>query len=343
MKRSCSAFRYIAGIILFIILLTGLTACGQETSGETGGAGETTATVIDDQGPKVVTTIFASYDFARQLTDDRASVSLLLKPGAESHSYEPTPQDIILIGESDLFIYVGGENDAWVDEILESMDTSKMKIVRLLDCVQAVEEELVEGMEAEEEEEEGEEEESEWDEHVWTDPKNAILICEEIKKQLVQIDPGHEAQYQEKLTAYEKELKLLDQDFAGIVANAKRQELIFGDRFPLRYFTEAYGLTYYAAFPGCSSETEPSAATVSFLTDQVKKDQVPIVFQIELSNGAIAKSIAEATGAKVETFYTCHNVSLEDFEAGVTYVDLMRRNIEPLKEALNGWLSEVVK
>lgn len=314
-------------VMLFFACVLGMTACGTEKK-EAGS---------EAQGKlKVVTTIFAPYDFAKQVAGELAEVHMLLKPGAESHSYEPTPKDMIEIGSCDVFVYVGGENDEWVEDILSSVDNPDMKTIKLLDCVDAVEEETVEGMEAEEEHEgEAEEEGPEWDEHVWTDPDNAIRISEKMAEVFAEKDSGNEKVYKENLAAYSKTLKELDQKFEGIVKNGKRKELIFGDRFPLRYFVEAYGLSYYAAFPGCSGETEASAATIAFLTDKVKEDEIPVVFQIELSNGAIAKSIAEAAGVETETFFTCHNVTQDDFEAGVTYVELMERNVELLKKALN--------
>lgn len=291
----------------------------------------------------VVTTIFASYDFTRQIVKENGNVTMLLPPGAETHSYEPTPQDIIKISESDVFIYIGGENDQWVDEILDTIDTENIKIIKLMDLVETVEEEIVEGMEAEEDHEEGEatndahehDEETEWDEHVWTSPKNAITISKALAKEFEEIDKDNAKVYEENLDSYVSTLTQLDSEFEEVINNSKRDVMIFGDRFPIRYFVEEYGLKYYAAFPGCSSETEASASTVAFLIDKVKQENIPVVFKIELSTGNIANTISEATGAKVLTFYACHNLSKEDFDNGKTYVDFMRDNLKNLKEALN--------
>ncbi len=286
----------------------------------------------------IVTTIFAPYDFARQIVGGNADVTMLLSPGAESHSFEPTPQDIIRIQECDVFVYVGGESDKWVDKILSSMDTKNKKIIKLLDTVEAVEEETKEGMQVSEEEEEEhghEHEEKELDEHVWTSPRNAIAITKAMTKVFGELDSKNKDAYEKNSAAYVKELENLDEQFKQVVSSGKRKTIVFGDRFPLRYFADAYGLDYYAAFNGCSTDTEASAATVAFLTDKVKKEKIPVVFQIELSNGAIAKSIAEATGAKVETFYACHTLSKDDYKAGLTYVAFMKKNVEVLKEALN--------
>lgn len=281
---------------------------------------------------KVVSTIFASYDFARQIAGDYGEISMLLKPGAESHSYEPTPKDIVAIGECDVFIYVGGENDAWVDDILESVDTSNMIIIKMLDLVDKCKEEHVEGMEHDHDHEEHEHEE--WDEHVWTSPKNAMIICEKICDAFCQVNQVREKDYKDNLASYMEELKALDDSFTDAVENGNRSTLVFGDRFPLRYFIEEYGLKYYAAFPGCSSDTEASAATIAFLIDKVKEEKIPVVLKIELSSDNIARTIAEDTGATVRTFNTCHNVTAEEFSQGVTYISLMEQNLEVIKEAL---------
>jgi zinc transport system substrate-binding protein len=286
----------------------------------------------------VVTTIFPQYDFTRQIVGDKADVTMLLAPGAESHSYEPTPQDIIKIQNSDVFIYVGGENDAWVDSILESVDQSDMKVIKLLNRVDPLGEEVKEGMEPEEEEDAAPGEENdgiEYDEHIWTSPQNAVIITNVIRDALCELDSGNAAVYQSNAEKYVEQLNSLDADFKKVVESADRRSLVFGDRFPLRYFTEYYGLDYWAAFPGCSGETEPSAATIAFLADKVEAEKIPVIFKIELSNGNVAQSIAEATGAKVLTFYSCHNLAKSEFESGATYLSMMRKNVEALREALN--------
>lgn len=287
----------------------------------------------NDDKISIVTTMFASYDFARQIAGDKADVTMLLKPGEETHSYEPSPKDIIKIEECDIFIYVGGENDAWVDRILSGISGSDMKVIKMLDLVDKYEEEIIEGMESHEEEAE-DEEEAEWDEHVWTDPENAAVISKEIAKVLIETDNANKSYYESNCEKYVGELMELDSKFQELIDNAVRKEIIFGDRFPLRYFVEAYGLKYYAAFPGCASETEPGSKTIAFLIDKAKKDGIPVIFTIELSNGNIAKTIADDANAKVMTFYTCHNVSKSDFENGETYLSLMKKNLTSLKEAL---------
>lgn len=295
---------------------------------------------------RVVTTIFPQYDFVRQIAGEHAEVSMLLKPGEETHSYEPTPQDILKIQNCDLFIYVGGENDEWVEDILESIDTEKIRQLRLIDCVETVNEEHVEGMKEErghEHEEEDAHQEADHgshetltpDEHVWTSPENAISIVERITEELAGLDPEYRAVYEENKEAYEKQLKELDEAFREVVRSAKREVLLFGDRFPFRYFADAYDLDYYAAFPGCASDTEPSAATMAFLINKVKEEQIPVVLKMELSNENIANAIAETTHAEVRTFYSCHNLTAREFAEGETYLSMMKKNVETLKEALN--------
>lgn len=293
-----------------------------------------------EEGLSVVATIFPQYDFARQVMGSSNHLTMLLRPGQEVHSYEPTPQDIIAIQNCDLFIYVGGESDAWIEDVLEGMDTSHMVILSLMDLVDPLEEDTDSVLENPEEHshEDGEAthlHQEEYDEHVWTSPKNAMLITQAICDALCDIDPSNAQTYRQNTADYLEQLEGLDQDFREVISNAGRDTLIFGDRFPLLYFVREYGLNYYAAFPGCASETEPSAATVARLIDLVREEQVPVVYQIELSNGNIARSIADSSGAKVETFYTCHNITRDDFNAGETYLSLMKRNVNSLKEALN--------
>ncbi|HWP79293.1 MAG TPA: metal ABC transporter substrate-binding protein [Candidatus Acidoferrum sp.] len=315
-----------------LLLIFGLAACAK-TSGD---ANADNTTPPADGRLSVVVTNFPEYDFVRQLTGDKADIVMLLKPGAESHSYEPTPQDILAIQQSDLFVYVGGESDAWVEGILESMDTGTMHLFKLMDCVDLYEEELVEGMQAEEEEEAaGEEEGPELDEHVWTSPVNAGKIVAALCDTLVTLPGADKEAFEANKTAYLEKLQQLDADFREVVSTAKRKEIIVGDRFPFRYFCEEYGLSYYAAFPGCATETEANPATVAFLIDKVKADGIPVVFHIELSNEQMANSIAEATGAKSALLNAVHNVTDADFKAGLGYLEFMNRNVEALKEALN--------
>ena len=310
--------KLIAMLMVLTLFTVGLTACNNKTE-------------KSSDKLKVVSTIFPSYDFAKQICGDNAKITMLLPPGSESHSYEPTPQDIITIQNCDLFIYVGGESDAWVDGILKSMD-KPVKTIKMMDCVSTVEEEHVEGMEAEEKSTEVKK--VEYDEHVWTSSKNAIKISEKIAEAMCNIDSDNSDLYNINKDNYVKQLEQLDKDFTDFFATVQNKTLIFGDRFPLRYFVEEYGLNYYAAFPGCSCETEPSATTIAFLIDKVKSNNISTVFYIEFSNHKVADSIAEATGAKTALFQTCHNVSMADLNNGATYISLMKQNLATLKEAM---------
>lgn len=284
----------------------------------------------------VVSTVFPSYDFSRQIGEDKINLTLLIPPGGESHTYEPTPSDIIKIKNADVFLYTGGENDTWVKNVLDDVGSEHTAVVAMMDCVETVEEEHVEGMQVyEHEHEHGEDEEHEKDEHVWTSPINAIKISRVIAETFAEKDKENAEFYKNNFLEYEKELKQLDSDIRNVVDNAQRHTLIFGDRFPLRYFADEYGLEYFAAFPGCSAESEPSAKTVSFLIDKVRQEKIGVVFYLEFSNGKCAQTIAEESGAKTLLFHSCHNVTQDEMKRGETYISLMRKNLENLKIALN--------
>jgi zinc transport system substrate-binding protein len=281
---------------------------------------------------KVVVTNFPAYDFTGAVVGDLAEVRMLLPVGAEYHSFEPTPQDIIDIQNCDVFIYNGGESEEWVEDILESMPTD-INTVRMMDCVLLSEEEIVEGMEDDEEEEEGAE--TEFDEHVWTSPENAHKIVMSIADKLIDLDPENGETYRDNAVDYTFELARIGVDFTNMVRDATRNTVVFGDRFPFRYLADAYGLEYYAAFPGCSTETEASASTVAFLIDKIEEEDIPVVFHIEFSDGKMTDAISEVTGAKPLLLHSCHNISKEDFDSGLGYTDLMRMNLRNLTEALN--------
>ena len=281
----------------------------------------------------IVCTIFPAYDFARQLAGDTAQVRLLLPPGSESHSYEPSPRDIIDIQQADLFLYAGGESDHWVEEILASMGENAPRTFRLTDCVTLLAEETSASME--QEAHEHGQEEAEMDEHVWTSPKNAMLIVQQLCATLCDIAPQNTQAYEGALSTYLAGLKELDAAFEETVADGKRDLIVFGDRFPFRYFADEYGLSYRAAFSGCSADTEPSAQTIAYLIDKVKEDNIPAVYYLELSSHSTARVIGEETGAKPLLLHSCHNVTRREFDQGVTYLQLMRRNVESLREGLD--------
>ncbi|GMO26966.1 MAG: metal ABC transporter substrate-binding protein [Termitinemataceae bacterium] len=311
--------------LLFIcLLLLSFTSCRQKDK----------VVQLQNNLFQVTTTIFPAYDFTRLIAKDKVHITMLIPPGAESHSFEPSPKDMIHLQKTDIFIYTGGESDTFVKDILSSTDTSKMRIISLMENVNVVEEELVEGMEDEAEAEESETEIA-YDEHVWTSPENAALIVQTISKTLCDADPVNADFYITNTVAYLAELQVIDAEYKEVVDNAKRKTIIFADRFPFRYLADAYGLKYFAAFPGCSTETEPSAATVAFLVNKVRAEKIPVVFYLELSNQRMADTICEETGAKKLMLHAAHNVTKKDFDGGITYLDIQKQNIKNLKEALN--------
>ena len=285
----------------------------------------------------VVSTSFPGYDFARAVTKNtNISTKMLVKPGAETHTFEPTPQDIIDIKNADMFIYVGGDSDTWVEKILKDVDTKKTHVVKLVDLVSTVEEEIVEGMEDENEHEhehdhDEEEEGPEIDEHVWTSPKKAMEIVKKIAEVASEIDAEEKIKINDNAEKYVAEIAQVDKDLHQAI-DGKISEIVVADRFPFRYFADEFGLKYAAAFSGCSEQTEASAKTISFLINKVKQDKVKKIYKIELSNGKIAETVSKDTGAEVLELHSAHNVTADDFSKGVTYVDLMKRNLLALSK-----------
>ena len=303
----------------------------------------------------VVSTSFSGYDFARAVTKNtNISAKMLVKPGAETHTYEPTPQDIIDIKNADMFVYVGGDSDDWVKKVLKDVDTKKTHVVKLVDLVSTVEEEIVEGMEDEDEHDhehdhdhshshehdhdhdhkhdhDEEEEGPEIDEHVWTSPKKAMEIVKKIAKVASEIDAAEETKINDNAEKYVAEIAQVDKDLHQAI-DGKISEIVVADRFPFRYFADEFGLKYAAAFSGCSEQTEASAKTISFLINKVKQDKIKKIYKIELSNGKIAETVSKDTGAEVLELHSAHNVTADDFSKGVTYVDLMKRNLLALSK-----------
>ena len=340
----------------------------------------------------VVTTIFPYYDFVRELGTSDIELHLLITPGMDSHSYEPTPSDLILLQNADLLIYTGGESEVWVEEILDGLDTSELSILCMMDYVELIEEEHDEDhhhhdhsescshetseQDFEEHIEEGhsedthnEDEHSEdthveeghsedahtseiiveeghnedahaseiiYDEHIWTSPKNAILIVEAIKDRLSEIDSSHKEEYEANYESYRLELEELDQAFEDTVKNAKTNTIVVGDKFPFQYFVTHYGLQHYAAFPACSSEVEPSVKTMISLVDVMKSEHLGTVFYTESTNNTkVAVTICEETGADSLLLHSCHTVTNQELKEGVSYLSLMWQNVEALQKGLN--------
>ena len=307
----------------------------------------------DDGKIQIVATLFPYYDFARAIAGGRADVTLLLSPGREAHSFEPTPLDAVTISESDVFLYNGGEGEYWVDSMLDAAGENIAVIARMMDYVDALDEEYVEGMQGadghdhdhehgshddhdhDHEEDEHDSDEIEYDEHIWTSPKNAVVLCRAVCDAICRADAKNAAFYRANCENYCAQLEDLDARFAALCESAPRRLLIFADRFPMLYFCREYGLDYRAAFHGCSGDTEPSLATIKFLIDKVEDENIPVVYTIDFGTKKVAAVVSECTGAAIETLYSMQTVSRADFDAGETYLTLMERNFEALRKGLN--------
>ena len=294
----------------------------------------------------VVTTIFPVYDWLREIVGETsgAEITMLLDTGVDLHSYQPTAQDIMKIANADAFVYVGGESDEWVEDALSEAVNPEMVVVDLMETLGAdvKEEEIVEGMEAEEEEEgaEGEEEEGpEYDEHVWLSLRNAQKLVTALAEALGEADPAHADAYSTNASAYNAKLAALDDAYTQMTGEAARDTVLFGDRFPFRYLTDDYGLNYYAAFVGCSAESEASFETIACLAGKVDELGLNAVLTIEGANHRIAETVVAASQAKdaaVLTLDSLQSATAEDVRQGKTYLGAMEANLEVLREALNG-------
>lgn len=339
-----------------VLLVVGLTGCG--TNAEM-------TSQKDDGKLQVVTTLFPYYDFTRQVAGNAVDLDLIIPAGMDSHSFEPTPTDIRKIENADILIANGGHMEHWVEQVVESLNNEDLKVIYMMDYVDTVAEEVVEGMEhnhthshvhadgeectedhdhdhgevhaGEDDDHDAEDEsqyEIEYDEHIWTSPVNAMKITEAIAAMLAEEDPANETQYETGKNTYIKKLETLDQKFREIRAEAVHDVIIMGDKFPLRYFADEYDLRYRAAFSGCSSDTEPSAKTIAYLIDKMKAEDLPVIYYLELSSHRVSEIIGEETGATPLLFHSCHNVTRREFEDGVTYLDLMEQNVINLREGL---------
>lgn len=285
-----------------------------------------------DNKIKVVATLFPQYDFTRQIAGDKAEVTLLMSPGVESHSYEPSPSDIIKINGSDLFIYTGKFMEPWAQSIIDGIENKNVKI---LDVSQNVSLDKSEEHEDEEEHREADHAAHEFDPHIWTSPVNAKIMVENILRDLCELDPENADYYEKNAENYLNELTNLDKEFKDIFEAAKRKEIIFAGKFALHYFAEEYGMEYEAAFDSCSTETEPSVKVIAELIDEIKEENIPVVYYPELTDPKVARSISDETGAEMLILHSCHNLSKDELKAGATYLSLMKKNAENLKIGLN--------
>lgn len=338
----------LVGALLALVLSLSLVGCAvRERS-------------ADDGRLRVVTTLFPYYDFARAVAGDRADVTLLLSSGREAHSFEPTPLDAVTISRADVFIYNGGEGEVWADDMLDAVGEDIGTVLRMMDFVDAREEEFSEGMQGADshdhahdhghdhdepdahdhelhdhaEHDHDDSDEIEYDEHIWTSPKNAIRLCRAVADALCAADVENADLYRANCEDYCVQLEALDADLRALRASAVRDLLVFADRFPFLYFCEEYDLHYRAAFHGCSGDTEPSLATLKYLIDKVNDEHIPVVYTIDLSSQKVAEAVSECTGARIERLWSMQTISRTDFDAGETYLTLMQRNYEALKGGL---------
>ena len=390
----------LAFLIAFSCVLTACTLRRGTASSDSSSNPLKGADASGDTRLNVVTTLFPYYDFLRQIAGDSIRLTMVVPAGMDSHSFEPTPADMITIQNADLLVCNGGTLEQWLSQVLDSFGegTGPKRVVTMMDCVDVVQEEIVEGMEdgeahdhghthvhadgtvhagdhdhesedhAHSEEEHDTEEhihseeehdmedvavhdedhaqeyldeddghgvEIEYDEHIWTSPVNAKKLAGVLAEVLAQEDPAHAASYAENCASYQDKLTELDAEFREVVSHAKRRLVVFGDKFPLRYFFDEYGLEYRAAFSGCSTDTEPSAKTIAYLIDKVREEQIPAVYYLELSSPRVAEIIGEETGAEPLLFHSCHNVTRHQFDSGVTYLELMEQNVKNLKKGLS--------
>ena len=307
---------------------------------------EAKTTENTDKKLNIVTNIFPEYDWTRAILGDRAddvNLTMLLDNGTDLHSFQPAVKDIMKVSSCDLLIYVGGESDQWIEDALESAQNKDMKTINLMEVLgdSIKEEETVEGMQESDHDHDHDhedEEEKEYDEHVWTSMRNAEVICDAIAATLEEMDPENKEIYQSNAETYKEKLSALDEEYQETVDSAKQKTLIFADRFPFRYLVDDYGLNYYAAFSGCSAESEASFKTVTFLAGKVDELGVQSVLTMEKSDDRIAQTVIENTKAKDQKILqlnSMQSITSEEIADGATYLSVMEDNLGVLKEALN--------
>ncbi len=307
-------------IALFIVLSLILTGCTLTENGNRNN---------DSDRLSIVTTVFPLYDFSRAVAGSSADITMLIKPGAEIHSFDPSPADIIAIQNADIFLYIGGSGDAWVDTILESMDGYDVKAVKLIDYVDTLSHDH-----EDEHDEHDHENEHENDEHIWTSLENAKAMINVISAGISSVDEENATLYRENADKYKAEIDLIIDEISDIVDNSSSKTLIVADRFPFLYFAKEFGLDYISAFDACGSESEASAGVLADLISEIKRLNAPYVFYTELSNKNIANIIEEQLGVPSLELHSCHNVTRDDFENGETYVTLWKRNVYALRKGL---------
>lgn len=307
-------------ILLLLLALVLLSSCPGTES-------------VDDGRIDIIASSFPAYDAARAITGTAADLSMLLPAGTDSHSYEPSVDDAMRIAEADLFIYNGGESDSWIDSILDSLEG--VNSFRLVDHVPTVLYESGQGIVEGEEDHGHEHDHAMVDEHVWTSLENEMAIVDSLCGVISSIDPDNAETYRQRADDYISRIAGLRDEFRALADNSERRTIVVADRFPLLYFAREFGLDWFAAYPGCAAQSEPSARTVAAMIDYVNENSIPVILHMELANTMLSSAIAAETGARVLQFNSVHNVSRRDFERGVDYISLMEENLAVLEEALN--------
>lgn len=310
--------------ILLAVIITVLSAssCNVSLQG---------SVCFQNGGEKIIVTatIFPQYDFARAVGGKYAKVNMLLPPGTESHTFDPKPSDIAMVADSDLFIYTGEYMEPWAGSIVKSADSDMLRVIDASSGISLIKEEH------DHETDEHHDEEHEYDPHIWLDMTNSIKMVETILDAFCNLDPAHTDYYTENAEAYIKELKQLDSDFLSAVENGKRKTIVFGGRFAYGYFIERYGLSYESAYDSCSSEAEPSIKKITEIIDFISENDIPVIYHEELVNPKVASVIASDTGIQTLELSTGHSVSRKQLEEGVTFIDVMKTNLENIKRGLN--------
>ena len=326
--------RTISIVLLIITVIATITSCGTNEHDAPKDA--------DDKKIKIVATIFPLYDWAKNIAGDDADVQLLSTNGVDMHSFQPTVDDIITLTDCDIFIYVGGNSDLWVNDAVAQSGNKDLSVINMMDLLSdsIKEEEIVPGMQAEDDEEEDDHhhQEIEYDEHIWLSVRNAAVACEKICDELCKIDSKNKDGYISRSEKYSSDLKKLDEKYSDMLSGTKRKTVLFGDRFPFRYLTDDYSIDYYAAFVGCSAESEASFETIIYLANKVDELSLPVILKIETSDGSIAEAIRNNTKNKDQEILTMNSMqscSYTDIEKGVTYLQIMDENMSTLLKALS--------
>ena len=304
----------------FILTLPGCTSSKSETS--------------KSEKITVIATLFPQYDFAKQIAGNKAEVSLLLPPGTESHTYDPTPADILKVSNSDIFLYTGKEMEPWADKIINSVKNKNLIVGNVSTGIDLMKLEH-HHHDDEHDHEKTSHHEHNFDPHIWLDPNLAAKMVDNITLIFCQKDPQNSDYYKGNSEIYKNKLYELDENFKNMINSSKRKSIVFAGRFAHLYFINHYGLEYIAAFDGCSTEAEPSVKKISKIIDFIYKNNIPAIYYEEISEPKVANSIAEQTGTKTLKFSTLHNVTKEQLENNITYIDLMQENLENLRQGLN--------